>query len=81
MTFFEFNRKFPAEEAAIDYFYQARYYNILTCPHCGKTAKLYRMPVRRSVSAILVKTRSRRLPIPYSENQKRICGCGSTPYT
>ncbi|GMO44528.1 MAG: hypothetical protein Pg6C_06350 [Treponemataceae bacterium] len=42
MTFFEFNRKFPAEEAAIDYFYQARYNNTLTCPRCGKRTRLCR---------------------------------------
>lgn len=42
MTFFEFNRKFSTEEAAIDYFYKVRYNGKLACPHCGTTVNLYR---------------------------------------
>jgi transposase-like protein len=42
MTFYEFNRRFPTEETAIDYFYQVRYNNKLTCPHCGAQVNLYR---------------------------------------
>ncbi|MCL2209739.1 MAG: IS1595 family transposase [Treponema sp.] len=42
MTFFEFNKKFPTEQSAINYFYQVRYNNILTCPHCGAKINLYR---------------------------------------
>jgi len=42
MTFLEFNKKFPTEKAAIDYFYKVRYDNKLTCPHCGARVYLYR---------------------------------------
>jgi transposase-like protein len=42
MTFFEFNKKFPTETAAIDYFIAIRYAGSITCPHCGATVKIYR---------------------------------------
>ena len=42
MTFFDFNRKFPTEKVAIDHFFQVRYNNVLTCPHCGTKVNLYR---------------------------------------
>jgi transposase-like protein len=42
MTFFEFNSRFPTEQAAINYFYKTRYNGVLTCPHCGSQVDLYR---------------------------------------
>ena len=42
MTFPEFNRLFPSEKAAVDYFLRVRYDNTLTCPHCGAKTKVYR---------------------------------------
>jgi transposase-like protein len=42
MTFFEFNDRFPTEQAAINYFYKVRYNGVLTCPHCGAKVNLYR---------------------------------------
>jgi transposase-like protein len=42
MTFFEFNNKFPTEQAAIDYFVNVRYAGVITCPHCGASVKIYR---------------------------------------
>jgi transposase-like protein len=42
MTFLEFNKKFPTEKAALDYFYLVKYNNILACPHCGKKTRLCR---------------------------------------
>jgi len=42
MTFTEFEKKFPTEEAAIDYFVAVRYAERLTCPHCGATSGVYR---------------------------------------
>jgi len=42
MTYFEFLSKFSTEEAAIDYFFNARYHNVLVCPHCGAKVNLYR---------------------------------------
>ncbi|MDR1443424.1 MAG: IS1595 family transposase, partial [Treponema sp.] len=42
MTFLEFNRLFPTEKAAIDYFLRVRYGDTLTCPHCGAKVKVYR---------------------------------------
>jgi hypothetical protein len=49
MMFLEFNEKFPAEKAAIDYFYHVRYKGKLTCPHCGVNVNVYRTS-RRKVS-------------------------------
>jgi len=48
MTFFEFNQKFPTEQAAIEYFYKIRYDGILACPHCESKVNLYRT-VRQKV--------------------------------
>jgi hypothetical protein len=42
MIFLEFNRTFPTEKAAIDYFLHVRYNDTLTCPHCGAKVKVYR---------------------------------------
>ena len=42
MTFFDFNRKFPTEEAAINYYYSIRYNGVLTCLHCKTKVNLYR---------------------------------------
>jgi transposase-like protein len=42
MTFFEFEKKFPNEKAAIDHFLDIRYQGNLTCPHCGATISIYR---------------------------------------
>jgi transposase-like protein len=47
MAFFEFNQKFPTEEAAIDHFYRIRYNGVLACPHCGAEVKLYRTARRK----------------------------------
>jgi transposase-like protein len=49
MTFFDFLSKFPTEQAAIDYFYKARYHNVLTCPHCGAKVKVYKDKKRAKV--------------------------------
>lgn len=37
MDFFEFNRLFPTEQDAINYFINIRYKGKMTCPHCGST--------------------------------------------
>ena len=42
MNYPQFEAKFPDEKAAIDYFVKIRYGGVLTCPHCGKTTKVYR---------------------------------------
>jgi len=42
MTIDQFNSKFPTEKAAINYFIKFAYDDILTCPHCGATDKVYR---------------------------------------
>jgi transposase-like protein len=42
MNFFEFERKFSNEKAAIDYFLDNRYQGNLTCPRCGATISIYR---------------------------------------
>ena len=60
MTFFEFNDRFPTEQAAINYFYKVRYNGVLTCPHCGAKVNLYRT-ARRKV-CMPAKTHSRRSP-------------------
>ena len=41
MTFFQFMKKFPTEEAVIDYFINIRYGETVVCPHCGKITKVY----------------------------------------
>jgi transposase-like protein len=38
----EFSKKFPTEEAAIDYFVAVRYGGRLTCPCCGAVSGVYR---------------------------------------
>ena len=53
MTFLEFNNKFPSEKEAIDYFLHIRYKDILTCPHCSATVKVYRCRKRAKVWSIL----------------------------
>lgn len=42
MNFLEFNKKFPTEEAAIQYFIDIRYGDKVVCPHCGCIDKIYR---------------------------------------
>jgi transposase-like protein len=42
MTFYEFNQKFPTERAAIDYFFESRYGETITCPHCGAIVGIVR---------------------------------------
>ncbi|GHV12001.1 hypothetical protein FACS189491_04220 [Spirochaetia bacterium] len=42
MTILEFNKKFSTEAAAIDHFLKIRYQGIVTCPHCGNSAHIYR---------------------------------------
>jgi transposase-like protein len=42
MNFFQFERKFPDEKAAIDYFLGIRCQGALTCPHCGAEVSIYR---------------------------------------
>jgi hypothetical protein len=49
MAFFEFQTKFPTEKAAADYFFETRYHNELTCPHCGAAVKVYRDRKRAKV--------------------------------
>ena len=49
MTFFEFNKRFPTEKSAIDYFIKIRYRNALTCPKCGAKTKVYRWKGRTKV--------------------------------
>ena len=49
MTFYEFNERFPTEKSAIDYFFQVRYNNVLTCPHCGSKVRVYRYRKRDKV--------------------------------
>jgi transposase-like protein len=39
---FEFNKRFPTEKSAMDYFIKIRYKNVLTCPKCGAETKVYR---------------------------------------
>ena len=35
MTIFEFNRRFPTEESAIDFIIETKYKNGYYCPKCG----------------------------------------------
>ena len=42
MNFLEFNKNFPTEEKAIEYFINIRYSNKIICPHCGCVDKIYR---------------------------------------
>lgn len=42
MTYFEFTRRFPTEEAAIDFIVSARYGDGYVCPKCGCVHKIYR---------------------------------------
>jgi transposase-like protein len=49
MTFFEFNRKFPSEQAAIDHFVNVRYGDTLTCPHCKAKVRIYHRKDRHKV--------------------------------
>jgi len=49
MTFFEFNKRFPSEKSAIDYFIKIRYRNAPTCPKCGAKTKMYRWNGRAKV--------------------------------
>jgi hypothetical protein len=40
MTFFQFEKKFPNEKAAIDYFLDICYKGNMTCPHCGAAKRV-----------------------------------------
>lgn len=42
MTFMEFGKKFPTEEAAINYFVDIRYKGVYVCPHCEAVRGVYR---------------------------------------
>jgi transposase-like protein len=42
MNFFEFNKKFPTEEACIQYFIKIRYKDGIKCNHCGSQKYVYR---------------------------------------
>lgn len=46
MTFIEFIKKFPTEQKATEYFIHLRFGNNLTCPQCGATKGVYRLPPR-----------------------------------
>lgn len=35
MTYFEFTKRFPTEDAAIDYIVAKKYYDGYVCPKCG----------------------------------------------
>jgi ribosomal protein L37AE/L43A len=45
----EFDSRFPDEKAAVDWFIYTRYKGNLVCPHCGKTANIYRERKRLKV--------------------------------
>jgi transposase-like protein len=46
MTFYQFMSMFPAEDAAVSYFINARYHGVPACPHCGAKVKVYRYQKR-----------------------------------
>jgi hypothetical protein len=70
MTFLEFNKKFSAEKAVINYFYRVRYNGKLTCPHCGAKVNLYQINRQKVCICPFDKTRFHLLPTSYSENRK-----------
>jgi hypothetical protein len=47
--FLEFNRIFPTEKAAVDYFLRVRYGDTLICPRYGAKMKVYRRRKRAKV--------------------------------
>jgi len=48
MTFFEFIKRFPTEDAVIDYFLEIRYPDGVQCSHCG-SGKVYQESKRKKV--------------------------------
>lgn len=48
MDFLEFNKKFPTEEKAIEYFINIRYGDQIVCPYCGCIEKIYRRGNKRN---------------------------------
>lgn len=47
MSIFEFNRRFPTEESAIDFIIDAKYKDgVYVCPKCGCIHNIYRSNVR-----------------------------------
>jgi transposase-like protein len=42
MNFFEFNKKFPTEQACVEYFIKTRYKDGIKCNHCGSQKYVYR---------------------------------------
>jgi transposase-like protein len=49
MTYSEFLFRFPNEKTAIDFYFAARYDNVLACNHCGATVKVYKDRKRAKV--------------------------------
>lgn len=43
MNFFEFNKKFPTQEACIEHFITIRYKQGITCNHCGARDSIYQL--------------------------------------
>jgi len=41
MNFFDFQAKFPTEQAVVDYFIKVRYAYGIFCPHCGSVERIY----------------------------------------
>ena len=46
MTIFEFNKKFPTEESAIDFIIKTKYKDGYVCPKCGCIHNIYRSNVK-----------------------------------
>ena len=46
MTIFEFNKRFPTEESAIDFIIETKYKNGYVCPNCGCIHNIYRSNVK-----------------------------------
>ncbi|MGD9637934.1 MAG: IS1595 family transposase [Alphaproteobacteria bacterium] len=49
MNFFDFIKKFPTEEAIIDYFIKIKYGDEIVCPKCGTNHKIYQKTTRKKV--------------------------------
>jgi transposase-like protein len=48
VNYFEFQKKFPTENAVVEYFIKIRYPNGVYCPHCG-SVKVYQETARKKV--------------------------------
>ena len=46
MTIFEFNKRFPTEESAIDFIIETKYKDGYVCPKCGCIHNIYRSNVK-----------------------------------